>query len=61
MAVDFARQELEGWMGDLVNAIADEADRLVRHDTEIFQSRIAFLAPAPNANTPMDATKTQDS
>ena len=47
--MDFARDDLEGWLADLATAMADEANRLVNHDTEGFQSRVAFLAPAPNA------------
>jgi PTH1 family peptidyl-tRNA hydrolase len=59
--MDFARDELEGWLADLATAMADEANRLVSHDTEGFQSRVAFLAPAPNAETTTDTTRTQDS
>ena len=44
--MDFAKDELEGWLADLAIAMADEANRLVNHDTEGFQSRVAFLAPA---------------
>ena len=47
--MDFAKDELEGWLADLAIAMADEANRLVNHDTEGFQSRVAFLAPAKNS------------
>ena len=40
--MDFAKDELEGWLADLAIAMADEANRLVNHDTEGFQSRVAF-------------------
>ena len=59
--MDFARDELEGWLADLATAMADEANRLVSHDTEGFQSRVAFLAPAPKAETTTDTARTQDS
>ncbi len=47
--MDFTSGELEGWLANIATAIADEVDRLVSHDTEGFQSRVAFLAPAPKA------------
>ena len=59
--MDFGRDELEGWLADLATAMADEANRLVSHDTEGFQSRVAFLAPAAKAETTTDTTRTQDS
>ena len=59
--MDFAKDELEGWLTDLATAMADEANRLVSHDTEGFQSRVAFLAPAPKPETTTDTTRTQDS
>ena len=59
--MDFARDELEGWLADLATAMADEANRLVSHDTEGFQSRVAFLAPAPKAEKTTDTARTQDS
>lgn len=58
--MDFDRDELEGWLADLVTAMADEANRLVIHDAEGFQSRVAFLAPAPKGETTIDTTRTQD-
>ena len=58
--MDFARDELEGWLADLATAMADEANRLVNHDTEGFQSRVAFLAPAPKLRQ-QQTTRTQDS
>jgi PTH1 family peptidyl-tRNA hydrolase len=59
--MDFASDELEGWLADLATAMADEANRLVSHDTEGFQSRVAFLAPAPKSETKTDTTRKQDS
>ena len=44
---DFARDEQAGWLPRLLNAMADEASRLVAHDDGGFMSRVAFLAPAP--------------
>ncbi len=49
--MDFAKYELLGWIGDLTEAMAEEAPRLASHDTEGFQSRVTFLAPAPKAGT----------
>jgi PTH1 family peptidyl-tRNA hydrolase len=59
--MDFAKDEVDGWLDDLTSAMADEADRLVSHDTEGFQSRVAFLAPAPKTETPPKTLRTQDS
>jgi len=44
---DFGHDEQTGWLTTLLNAIADEADRLVEHDDGGFMSRVAFLTPAP--------------
>jgi peptidyl-tRNA hydrolase len=59
--MDFAKDEVDGWLDDLTSAMADEADRLASHDTEGFQSRVAFLAPAPKTETPPKTLRTQDS
>ena len=45
---DFSRDEQSGWVPELLNAIADEIDRLYRHDDDGFMSRVAYLAPAPS-------------
>ena len=58
--MDFDSDELEGWLAGLFTAIANEVDRLVSHDTEGFQSRVAFLAPAPKGETTTNKTRTQD-
>ena len=34
-------------MPRLLDAMADEADRLVEHDDGCFISRVSYLAPAP--------------
>ena len=59
--MDFAKDELEGWLADLAIAIADEANRLVNHDTEGFQSRVAFLAPARKTEVTTEKKPKQDS
>ena len=59
--MDFAKDELEGWLADLAIAMADEANRLVNHDTEGFQSRVAFLAPAEKTEATTEKKPKQDS
>jgi PTH1 family peptidyl-tRNA hydrolase len=49
--MDFTKDEIEGWLSDLIAAMVDEAERLTTHDIEGFQSRVAFLAPAPKPAT----------
>ena len=44
---DFGRDEQTGWLQTLLDAMADEADRLVEHDDGGFMSRGSYLAPAP--------------
>ncbi len=44
---DFGRDEQTGWLQTLLDAMADEADRLVEHDDGGFMSRVSYLAPAP--------------
>ena len=44
---DFGRDEQKGWLPTLLDAMADEADRLVEHDDGGFMSRVSYLAPAP--------------
>ena len=58
--MDFAKDELEGWLANLAIAMADEANRLVNHDTEGFQSRVAFLAPARKTETKTEKRPKQD-
>ena len=43
---NFDRDEREGWVTNLLDAIAEEAGRLVRHDVSGFMTRIAHLAPS---------------
>jgi PTH1 family peptidyl-tRNA hydrolase len=49
--MDFAADERTGWLDDLFRAMTDEADRLTAHDMSGFQSRVAYLAPAPKTET----------
>ena len=44
---DFGRDEQTGWLATLLDAMADEADRLVVHDNGGVMSRVSYLAPAP--------------
>ena len=44
---DFGHDEQTGWLPTLLDAIADEANRLVEHDDGGFMSRVAFLVPPP--------------
>jgi peptidyl-tRNA hydrolase, PTH1 family len=43
---DFSRDEQTGWLPTLLDAMADEADRLVERDDSGFMSRVSYLAPA---------------
>jgi PTH1 family peptidyl-tRNA hydrolase len=45
---DFGSDEQSGWLPDLLDAIADEIERLCQRDDEGFMSRVAYLAPAPS-------------
>ena len=45
---DFGRAEQTGWLPTLLDAMADEAGRLVDHDDSGFMSRVSYLAPAPH-------------
>ena len=49
---DFGRDEQTGWLGKMLDAMANEAPRLVVHDDGGFMSRVAYLAPAPDAPSP---------
>ena len=49
---DFGRDEQAGWLGKMLDAMANEAPRLVVHDDGGFMSRVAYLAPAPDAPSP---------
>ena len=44
---DFGRDEQKSWLPTLLDAMADEANRLVEHDDCGFMSRVSHLAPAP--------------
>ena len=45
--MDFTASERDGWLPNLLRAIADEAPLLAAHDEGSFMSRVAHLAPAP--------------
>ena len=53
--MDFTADERNGWVPDLLAAIASEADRLVGLDDAGFMSRVAYLAPAPKREGEKDA------
>ncbi|MAA50398.1 MAG: aminoacyl-tRNA hydrolase [Gammaproteobacteria bacterium] len=53
--MDFTVDERNGWVPDLLAAIASEADRLVELDDAGFMSRVAYLAPAPKHKSEEDA------
>ena len=46
---DFSAQDRTGWLDHLLAAIADEAGRLAEDDQNGFASRLAYVAPAPEA------------
>ena len=45
---DFGHDEQSGWVPDLLDAIANEINRLCQHDDSGFASRVTYLAPAPS-------------
>ena len=49
--MDFTASERDGWLPDLLRAMADEAPLLAAHDEGSFMSRVAHLAPAPKTET----------
>ena len=49
--MDFTASERDGWLPDLLHAMADEALLLAAHDEGSFMSRVAHLAPAPKTET----------
>ena len=53
--MDFTADERNGWVPDLLAAIASEAGRLVGLDDAGFMSRVAHLAPAPKREREKDA------
>ena len=50
--MDFGKDEQSGWLGTLIEAMADEVERLTTHDDAGFMSRVAYLAPAPKPVKP---------
>ncbi len=55
---DFTASERDGWLHDLLRAIADEVPLLATHDEGSFMSRVAHLAPAPKTEKPEAETGT---
>ena len=49
--MDFTASERDGWLPNLLRAMADEAPLLAAHDEGSFMSRVAHLAPAPKTET----------
>ncbi|MCH1474493.1 MAG: aminoacyl-tRNA hydrolase [Alphaproteobacteria bacterium] len=56
--MDFTASERNGWLPDLLRAMADEAPLLAAHDEGSFMSRVAHLAPAPKIQTSESETGT---
>ena len=46
---DFSKEEQSGWLGRMLDAVADEAERLVDGDDGGFMSRVAYLAAPPDS------------
>jgi PTH1 family peptidyl-tRNA hydrolase len=57
---DFGNDERSGWLARLLEAISDEAERLVTHDDGGFMSRVAYLAPAPQTGSSGDKGGNED-
>jgi PTH1 family peptidyl-tRNA hydrolase len=51
---DFSKDEQSGWLGRMLDAIADEAKRLADGDDGGFMSRVAFLAAPPDDKDSQD-------
>ena len=49
--MDFTASERDGWLPDLLRAMADEAPLLAAHDEGSFMSRVTHLAPAQKTET----------
>lgn len=43
---DFTKEEVVGWLAILINAVCDEAPRLIHYDSSGFMNSIALLAPS---------------
>ena len=56
---DFSKDEQSGWLGRMLNAIAEESTRLVEGDDGGFMSRVAYLAAPPKAAAKSDINADQ--
>ena len=48
---DFSRHDKDSWLTAMLGALSDEAELLANEDSASYMSRVAWRAPAPNAQT----------
>ena len=48
---DFSRHDKDSWLTAMLGALSDEAELLANGDSASYMSRVAWRAPAPNAQT----------
>ena len=48
---DFSRHDKDSWLTAMLVALSDEAELLANEDSASYMSRVAWRAPAPNAQT----------
>ena len=48
---DFSRHDKDNWLTAMLGALSDEAELLANEDSASYMSRVAWRAPAPNAQT----------
>ena len=48
---DFSRHDKDSWLTAMLDALSDEAELLANGDSASYMSRVAWRAPAPNAQT----------
>ena len=48
---DFSRHDKDSWLTAMLGALSDEAELLANEDSTSYMSRVAWRAPAPNAQT----------
>ena len=46
---DFSRHDKDSWLTAMLDALSDEAELLANEDSASYMSRVAWRAPAPNA------------
>ena len=46
---DFSRHDKDSWLTAMLGALSDEAELLANEDSASYMSRVAWRAPAPNA------------